>query len=95
MRARHERPQHSSAREICVCVDDFGLHNGINEAVLALIGMGRVQAVSAQVGGAFWGEGARCEASIGCCGCSPGVILRDWESPNPLSNKARSPDEHP
>ena len=38
--------------------------------------------------------GARCEASIGCCGCSPGVILRDWESPNPHSAQ-RHPDEHP
>ena len=38
---------------------------------------------------------ASCEGSIGCCGCSPGVVLRDWESPNPLSNQSRSPDEHP
>lgn len=36
-----------------------------------------------------------CEASIGCCGCSPGVVLRDWESPNPLSKQNRSPDEQP
>ncbi len=59
MRAGHERPQHSSAREICVCVDDFGLHEGINAAVLALVGMGRVQAVSVQVGGPLWSEGAK------------------------------------
>jgi uncharacterized protein YeaO (DUF488 family) len=24
-----------------------------------------------------------CEGSIGSCGCSPGEVLRDWESPNP------------
>lgn len=44
---------------------------------------------------AMWPGGPRCEASIGCCGCSPGVVLRDWESPNPLSKQNRSPDEQP
>jgi predicted glycoside hydrolase/deacetylase ChbG (UPF0249 family) len=59
MQARHEPPQHSSsAREICVCVDDFGFSRAINAAALALIGMGRVHAVSAQVGGMAWSEGA-------------------------------------
>jgi hypothetical protein len=28
----------------------------------------------------------RCEGSIGCCGCSPGEVLRDWHSPKPQSN---------
>lgn len=51
--------QHSSWRSITICVDDFGLHPGINEAVFTLVGQGRVQAVSAMVGGAAWPEGAR------------------------------------
>ncbi|ADU99169.1 YdjC family protein [Alicycliphilus sp. B1] len=55
----HETPQHSSWRHISICVDDFGLHEGINEAVFALTRQGRVQAVSAMVGGRAWEEGAR------------------------------------
>ena len=51
--------QHSSWRSISICVDDFGLHQGINDAVFALVRQGRVQAVSAMVGGAAWPEGAR------------------------------------
>ncbi len=56
----HEAPQHNSNdwRRIGICVDDFGLHAGINEAVFALAHLGRVQAVSAMVGGPAWGEGA-------------------------------------
>lgn len=58
-RAKHVAPQHSSWRRISVCVDDYGLHTGINQAVLALVHQGRVQAVSVMVGGPAWAEGAR------------------------------------
>ena len=44
---------------VCLCVDDFGLHDGINHAVFALLRVGRVQAVSAMVGGSTWAQGAR------------------------------------
>lgn len=81
MRARHERWQHSSAREICVCVDDFGLHRGINEAVLALVGMGRVQAVSAQVGGPAWSAGARELSPLDPQGVDVGLHLDLTECP--------------
>jgi DNA polymerase V len=37
----------------------------------------------------------RCGGSIGCFGCSPGEILRDWKSPNPQSPREPAPDEHP
>ena len=37
----------------------------------------------------------RSGGSIGCCGCSPGEVLRDWESPNPQSTLDEHPDEHP
>ena len=39
------------ARMICVCVDDFGLHVGVNEAALQLAGMARIHAVACRVGG--------------------------------------------
>lgn len=41
-----------------MCVDDFGLHAGINQAVLSLVQQGRLQAVSAMVGGPAWADGA-------------------------------------
>ena len=42
------------ARAVAICVDDFGLHEGIDAAVLELAQMGRVQAVSCMVGGTSW-----------------------------------------
>lgn len=57
-RSKHEAPQHSSWRRISLCVDDYGLHAGINQAVLALVHQGRAQAVSAMVGGPAWAAGA-------------------------------------
>lgn len=57
--AVHGRHQHSSWRCISVCLDDFGLHEGINAAALALARQGRVQAISAMVGGHAWSQGAR------------------------------------
>ncbi|WP_083300764.1 thiamine pyrophosphate-binding protein [Jeongeupia sp. USM3] len=38
-------------------------------------------------------EVTSCEGSIGCFGCSPGEVLRDWKSPNPQSQN-KTPDEH-
>ncbi|XHS79802.1 hypothetical protein ACFJGW_07430 [Burkholderiaceae bacterium UC74_6] len=37
---------------------------------------------------------ASCEVPIGCIGCSPGLLLRDWKSPNPQSAQEDSQDEH-
>jgi predicted glycoside hydrolase/deacetylase ChbG (UPF0249 family) len=58
IQAGHEAPQHSSYQRISVCVDDYGLHAGVNAAVLDLVGQGRVQAVSAMVGAPAWQQGA-------------------------------------
>lgn len=45
------------AREvaICVCVDDFGLHAGVNEAAVRLAAMERVHAIGCLVGADAWG----------------------------------------
>ena len=48
----------STARSIAVCVDDFGLHPGINEAVFGLASMGRISAVSCLTGAPHWRAGA-------------------------------------
>ena len=44
---------------IAVCVDDFGLHRGIDDAALQLAAMGRISAISCNVGAAQWGQSAR------------------------------------
>ncbi len=49
---------------VCLCVDDFGLHAAINDAVLALQQQGRVGATSAMVDGSAWVEGARALQAI-------------------------------
>lgn len=55
--AWHKAVQHSSLRRIALCVDDYGLNDGINRAVLDLAALGRVQATSVMVGGPAWAQG--------------------------------------
>ncbi len=43
---------------VCICVDDFGVHPAVNDAVFALACCGRISATSAMVGGAGWASGA-------------------------------------
>lgn len=45
-------------RTICIAADDFGLHAGINAAVLQLAAMGRIQAIGCMVGAPAWATGA-------------------------------------
>ena len=47
------------ARTLCVCADDFGLSEGVNQAVLALIERGAVTATSCMVLRSAWLPGAR------------------------------------
>ncbi len=44
---------------LCLCVDDFGLHGGIDTAALRLVEMHRVHAISCLVGGKTWVESSR------------------------------------
>lgn len=46
-------------RRVCVCVDDYGLHEGINLAALDLARLGRISAVSCLVDGPAWLAGAK------------------------------------
>jgi predicted glycoside hydrolase/deacetylase ChbG (UPF0249 family) len=50
----HAAPEHSRGRAICIAVDDFGLHSGINQAALQLADMGRAHAIGCMVGAATW-----------------------------------------
>jgi predicted glycoside hydrolase/deacetylase ChbG (UPF0249 family) len=47
-----------SRRTICVCVDDYGLHAGINQAALELARKNRISALSCLVDGPAWGAGS-------------------------------------
>ena len=42
------------SRTICICVDDFGLHAGINDAALRLAAQGWVHAIGCLVGSRAW-----------------------------------------
>lgn len=79
--AMHGAQQHSSWRRISVCVDDFGLNPGINQAVLALAHQGRVQAVSCMVGGPAWAEGAQALRALDHCRVEAGLHLDLTECP--------------
>lgn len=51
----HARPQQ---RRIAICIDDFGLHAGVNCAALQLAASGRVSAISGLVGAPAWHAGS-------------------------------------
>jgi predicted glycoside hydrolase/deacetylase ChbG (UPF0249 family) len=50
----HVAAEHSGQRAICIAVDDFGQHAGINQAALRLAEIGRAQAIGCMVGGPSW-----------------------------------------
>ncbi len=50
-------------RELAVCVDDFGLHDGVNQAVFDLLALRRISAVSCLVDGPSWASGAQALAA--------------------------------
>jgi predicted glycoside hydrolase/deacetylase ChbG (UPF0249 family) len=45
-------------KTLCICADDFGLHEGINQAVLELGTLGHISAVSCMVDGPAWQQGS-------------------------------------
>ena len=53
-RSRHGGAQDVQPRTICVCVEDFGMHPGINDAALRLASMARAHAIGCRVGGGHW-----------------------------------------
>jgi len=48
----------TAPRALAVCVDDFGLHDGVNQAVFDLLALRRISAVSCLVDGPAWASGA-------------------------------------
>ncbi len=50
----HGADQHTGPRNLCICVDDFALHAGIDDAAIQLAAMGRVHAIGCLVGAKAW-----------------------------------------
>ena len=55
--AQHEGTP-TSTRRLALCVDDFGLHEGVNGAVAQLAALGRINAIGCMVGAPAWGAGS-------------------------------------
>jgi hypothetical protein len=55
----HQTANGGGQRAICIAADDFGLHSGINRAVLQLADQGTVNAIGCMVGTAAWPAGSR------------------------------------
>ncbi len=51
-------------RRIALCVDDFGLHAGVNAAVFRLAELGRLNAVSCMVAAPAWSKSAAALAAL-------------------------------
>ncbi len=83
----HSATQASAVREqgratvICLCVDDFGLHPGVNDAALRLAGMGRVHAIGSLVGAPAWKGGAHGLRRLDAEGLDVGLHLDLTEYP--------------
>lgn len=74
-------PQHSQGATICVTLDDFGLHAGINAAAQRLAGLGRLHAVGALVGAPAWHQGASLVRQLDAQGVDIGLHLDLTEAP--------------
>lgn len=58
MLSQPTRTDAAALRPVAVCVDDYGLHAGVDEASVRLVEMGHVSAVSVMSGGTSWLAGA-------------------------------------
>ena len=72
---------HDTTRTLCICVDDVGMHAGIDAAALRLAAMGRVHALGGLVGGASWGSACEGLRRAGMDGVDIGLHLDLTETP--------------
>ena len=76
---------------MAVCIDDFGLHAGVNAAALELVGAGRVTVVSCMVGAPQWRAGASALAQLPASAVDVGLHLDLSEYPLAPSNRRSLP----
>jgi chitin disaccharide deacetylase len=67
-------------RSLCICVDDYGLHEGINSAAIDLAEMGRVHAISCMTAWPSWEAQAQRLVSVAASGVDIGLHLDFTES---------------
>lgn len=78
-------PTSAPGKCIAVCVDDFGLHEGVNDACLRLAALGRITAISCMAGAPQWRAGAARLAELPQENLDVGLHLDLTEYPvNPL-----------
>jgi predicted glycoside hydrolase/deacetylase ChbG (UPF0249 family) len=87
-RGKTHAAEHRARRAICLCVDDFGLHHGINSAALRLASEGKVHAVGCMTGGPAWRAGSRLLRAVPLQDLDTGLHLDLTETP--LKSKAMS-----
>lgn len=73
---------------IALCLDDLGLHAGVNAAAAALARLGRLNAVSCMVGAAHWRGARDALAACSTAGADIGLHLDLTEAPLRLSRQA-------
>ena len=78
------RTEAMEPRRLAVCVDDFGLGEGVNEAVMALARTGRISATSCMVGAAHFQAGALALGELDPGTLDVGLHLDLTEAPQDL-----------
>ena len=81
----------STGTPLTVCIDDYGLHPGVNDAALALAGMGRLHAISCMVGAPHWVAGAPALRGLAGGPVDVGLHLDFTECPLLASNRRSLP----
>jgi chitin disaccharide deacetylase len=70
-----------STRSLAICVDDFGLHPGVNAGVQRLAAQGRISATSCLVNGPSWAAGAPALRAVDMQALDVGLHLDLTEHP--------------
>lgn len=73
---------------VALCLDDLGLHAGVNAAATALARRGRLSAVSCMVGAAHWSGAREALDACGGVGADIGLHLDLTEAPLRLSRQS-------
>jgi chitin disaccharide deacetylase len=79
------------AKHVALCIDDFGLHEGVDNAALELAQRGRVTAISCMVGAPHWEVGALKLSEVRADDVDIGLHLDFTEHPISAANRWKLP----
>jgi chitin disaccharide deacetylase len=80
-----------ASKQVALCIDDFGLHEGVDNAALELAQRGRVTAISCMVGAPHWEVGALKLSEVRTDRVDIGLHLDFTEHPVFASNRWKLP----